>query len=185
MKKSIKIAIPVVVVALVIVVGLGYFGYLPLLNSPHYGFPTSQQVSSAAGNGQSYNQSGSPSQHSGSPSNFSASGTSSFEMLNYTDTAKLSSVEVLEIQFSSSSNAQSAYAQLTGNAKVGSLLGVTVSGNTTYRGFTYFTYSFSGFTVAAGFDSSYMFLILMVSGSAGQISVSATAQVVVNAMYGI
>ncbi|MCL4342643.1 MAG: hypothetical protein M1267_02155 [Candidatus Thermoplasmatota archaeon] len=184
MKRSIKIAIPVVVVALVIVVGLGYFGYLPFLNSPHYGFPTSQQVSSAAGNGQTYNQSGSPSQHSGSPSNFNASGVSSFEILNYTDTAKLSYVEVLEIQFSSGSNAQSAYAKLTGTFRVGSL-GISVSGNTTYRGFTYFSYGISGITVAAGFDSSYMFLILMVSGSAGQFSVSATSQVVVNAMYGI
>ena len=185
MKKAIKIAIPVVVAALVIVVGLGYFGYLPFLNSPHYGFPTSQQVSSAAGNGQTYNQSGSPSQHSGSPSNFNESGISSFEILNFTDTAKLSVVEVMEIQFSSGSNAQSAYAQLTGSVRVGSLLGATVSGNTTYRGFTYFTYNFSGFTVSAGFDSSYIFLIVMVSGNAGQISVSATTQVVVNAMYGI
>ncbi len=183
MKKGVKIAIPVVVIAVVVIVVLGYFGYLPFLNSPHYGFPSSQQMSNAAGNGKTYNQTGSPTQQSGSSSNYS--GASSYEMLDYSSGITTeSSIIVIEVQFSSSSDAQSAYAELSGNAAIlAAHLSVTVSSNASYRGFTYFYYNYSGIEIGVGYDSSYIFVVTAIDGSAGSISITATSHAVIDAMY--
>ena len=184
-KKTTKILVPVIVIAVVAVVVLGYFGYLPFFNNPNFGFPSSSQMTQAAGNGKTYNQSGSPHQASGGQSSYS--GVSSAQELNYTSQGG-AFILVIELKFSSSSGAQSEYTKTYAEIKSASTLGgvlsssTSISANITYRGFTYFSYQFLGEQISFGYDGAFVFMIFSYSGTSS-ISIDATSNAVVSAMY--
>lgn len=182
-RKGGKIA-AVVIIVVVGVAALGYFGYLPFLNSPHFGFPSSSQMSSASGNGNTYNQQGSPQ----SPSGNQGSGVVSAQELNFTSSMKASWIQVLEIQYSNDNDARNAYLNLTGQAGP-VIFKSSGSGNLSYRGFTYayVTATVLGLTISSstGYDSNYLFFIYAFQGSASSISINACSQSVISSMYSV
>ncbi len=182
-RKGGKIA-AVVIIVVVGVAALGYFGYLPFLNSPHFGFPSSSQMSSASGNGNTYNQQGSPQ----SPSGNQGSGVVSAQELNFTSSMKASWIQVVEVQYSNDNDARNAYLNLTGQAGPVSFKS-SGSGNLSYRGFTYayVTATALGLTISSstGYDSNYLFLIFAFQGSASSISINACSQSVISSMYSV
>ncbi len=186
-----KVAIVVIVVAVVAVLVLGYVGYLPFLNSPHFGFPTGSQMSSAAGNGKTYKQDSSPHSPSSNSTKYDGYSVEASQYLNYSSNSSNSHFEVFELEFSNNSGASSLYGKFYSQINV---LGAfksstTSSSNITYRGFvfSYFSTSLSGVSIedSIGYNGHYLFLIMYESGFAGSASMSACSHAVIDSMYSI
>ena len=153
-KKSTIIIVGVVVVV-IILTSVMVYGFV--VNQPHFGFPSKNQVNSQTG--QKFNNTSTSKANISSNSTFNFTGIVQSEYMTYSNGTNGSYVSVLEFHFSSSSYAVKSYSTVLITVKAFSVFGNTVV-NSTRGSFQYSSFSTLGTTILFAHSGSYAVFLL-------------------------
>ncbi len=173
--KTGKIAIVVVVIVVIVVAVVMVQGLV--LNQPHFGFASKNQINSDTG--QSFKSTSTSKTSVSNKSLFNFTGVTNAKFMTYSNGANVSSVSIGEFQFSSASNATRVYSTLLATFDVLAFY-AKVAVNSTYSSFQYSEFSVLGETVT--FAHSGTFLVLLTSSGIVQSGANAAFHSTISGM---